>query len=61
MPQAVAGEKDTRLSTDTVLVEIQERIAWVTLNRPEKRNAMNPSLNDDMVRILDTLEDDEFL
>jgi trans-feruloyl-CoA hydratase/vanillin synthase len=47
------------LSTDNVLVEIEDRIAWVTLHRPDKRNAMNPALNDDMVRILDFLEIDE--
>ena len=29
-----------------VLVEIVDGIAWVTLNRPEKRNAMNPALNE---------------
>jgi hypothetical protein len=27
-----------------VLVEIEDRIAWVTLNRPEKRNAISPAL-----------------
>ncbi|TWG07798.1 p-hydroxycinnamoyl CoA hydratase/lyase [Saccharopolyspora dendranthemae] len=43
---------------DTVLVEFDEGIAWVTLNRPEKRNAMNPALNDEMVRTLDALEAD---
>ncbi|GAB2738664.1 p-hydroxycinnamoyl CoA hydratase/lyase [Amycolatopsis magusensis] len=41
-----------------VLVEFDEGIAWVTLNRPEKRNAMNPALNDEMVRTLDALEGD---
>jgi feruloyl-CoA hydratase/lyase len=42
-----------------VLVEIDEGIAWVTLNRPAKRNAMSPALNDEMVRVLDALEIDE--
>jgi trans-feruloyl-CoA hydratase/vanillin synthase len=42
-----------------VLVEIEAGIAWVTLNRPDKRNAMNPPLNDEMVRVLDALEIDE--
>jgi trans-feruloyl-CoA hydratase/vanillin synthase len=39
-----------------VRVDIGEGIAWVTLNRPEKRNAMNPALNDEMVQVLDALE-----
>jgi feruloyl-CoA hydratase/lyase len=42
-----------------VLVEIEAGIAWVTLNRPDKRNAMSPALNDEMVRVLDALEIDE--
>ena len=42
-----------------VLVEFDEGIAWVTMNRPEKRNAMSPGLNDDMVEVLDALEIDE--
>ncbi|HKT44663.1 MAG TPA: p-hydroxycinnamoyl CoA hydratase/lyase [Gaiellaceae bacterium] len=36
----------------TVRVEVEERIAWVELNRPEKRNAMNPTLNAEMVDVL---------
>jgi trans-feruloyl-CoA hydratase/vanillin synthase len=42
-----------------VLVEFDAGIAWVTLNRPAKRNAMSPALNDEMVRVLDALEIDE--
>ena len=42
-----------------VLVEMDEGIAWVTLNRPAKRNAMSPELNDEMVRVLDQLEIDD--
>ena len=33
-----------------------EGIAWVTLNRPEKRNAMSPTLNAEMIQVLETLE-----
>ena len=44
---------------ETVLVEIEEGIAWVTLNRPEKRNCMSPKLNNEMTEILDALEVEE--
>ena len=39
-----------------MLVEVADGIAWVTLNRPEKRNAMNPPLNNEMVEVLDAVE-----
>ncbi|MBB5916558.1 trans-feruloyl-CoA hydratase/vanillin synthase [Nocardia transvalensis] len=44
---------------DTVDVEFDEGIAWVSLNRPDKRNAMNPALNDEMCRVLDRLDGDD--
>jgi feruloyl-CoA hydratase/lyase len=44
---------------NTVLVEIVDQIAWVTLNRPEKRNAINPELSAEMLTVLDALEPDE--
>lgn len=40
----------------TVEVEIEEGVAFVTLNRPEKRNAMSPTLNKEMRDVLETLE-----
>jgi trans-feruloyl-CoA hydratase/vanillin synthase len=44
----------------TFKVDVEQGIAWVTLNRPEKRNAMSPTLNREMIDVLDTLElDDE--
>jgi trans-feruloyl-CoA hydratase/vanillin synthase len=42
-----------------VEVRIDDGIAWVSLNRPEKRNAMNPTLNREMCQVLDVLEEDE--
>ncbi len=45
---------------ETVKVEVENRIGWITLNRPEKRNAMSPTLNREMIDVLETLElDDE--
>ncbi len=43
----------------TVRVEVEEGIGWVILNRPEKRNAMSPTLNREMIDVLETLEQDE--
>src|SRR5215467_1404974 len=43
-----------------VLVETDnEGITWITFNRPEKRNAMNPTLHVEMEEILYGLETDE--
>ena len=39
----------------TVKVELEAGIAWVILNRPDKRNAMSPTLNREMVEVLETL------
>ena len=43
----------------TVKVDVEEGIGWVTLNRPEKRNAMSPTLNNEMREVLEALEIDE--
>lgn len=43
----------------TVRVEVEEGIAWVILNRPEKRNAMSPTMNREMRDVLETIETDD--
>ncbi|MYZ47569.1 p-hydroxycinnamoyl CoA hydratase/lyase [Propylenella binzhouense] len=43
---------------ENVLVNIHDGIAWVTLNRPDKRNAMSPALHYDMDDALARLETD---
>jgi trans-feruloyl-CoA hydratase/vanillin synthase len=43
----------------TVRVELDDGIAWVYLNRPEKRNAMSPTLNVEMIDTLEALEGDD--
>lgn len=42
-----------------VLVEFEDGIAWIKLNRPDKRNAMSVGLAEEMNRVLDALEIDD--
>ena len=42
-----------------VKVRIRDGIAWTSLNRPEKRNAMSPQLHYDMDDALRRLETDD--
>lgn len=47
---------EPRTEQDTVAYKVEEGIAWVSFNRPEKRNCMSPALNRQMMRVLDELE-----
>ncbi len=44
------------LPQQNVLVKVEDGIAWVTLNRPSKRNAFNPGIVFEMVQVMDVLE-----
>ncbi len=43
-------------SNGVIAWDVEGGIAWVRFNRPDKRNAMSPTLNRDMMEVLDTLE-----
>lgn len=43
----------------SIKVDITDNIAWVIMNRPEKRNAMSPELHYEMDNALDRLETDD--
>jgi len=45
-----------RTEADTVSFTVADRIAWVSFDRPEKRNAMSPALNRRMMEVLNELE-----
>jgi enoyl-CoA hydratase/carnithine racemase len=45
----------------TILFERRGRVAWVTLNRPEVRNAYNTEMRDDLHAALSTVHEDESL
>ena len=42
-----------RAEEDTVAFTVEDGIAWVKFNRPEKRNCMSPKLNRQMLRVLE--------
>ena len=44
------------IDEDVVAFQVEDRIAWVRFNRPEKRNCMSPTLNRRMMEVLDELE-----
>lgn len=52
----MADEQFVRAEEDTVAVTIENRIAWVRFNRPEKRNCMSPKLNRQMLKVIEELE-----
>jgi len=37
------------LSYSTILVEEKERVLTITLNRPERRNAMTPTMQEELI------------
>ncbi len=43
-------------TTDVVSYHVENRIAWLKFNRPDKRNAMSPPLNRAMLKALEELE-----
>jgi enoyl-CoA hydratase/isomerase-like protein len=55
-----AGASNTSVPWgDNLKVEFEDGIAWVKLNRPQKRNAMSVPLAAEMNQVLDALELDD--
>lgn len=44
--------------TNCIKMDVTDKIALLTLNRPEKLNALNYETNDRMIELLDLIEDD---
>ena len=45
-------------SSDEVLFEVDDRVATITINRPDKRNALNGAVISGLRRLLDRISDD---
>jgi len=52
----MAFEDIDPVEVSTVAYTIEDNVAWVSFNRPDKRNCMSPRLNRQMMRVLDELE-----
>src|SRR3954468_16715307 len=46
-------------SYETLLLERRDRVAIITINRPEKRNALNIKTREEGAAVLDELRDDD--
>lgn len=53
---AKPSQPDPRPEEETVKYDIVDGVAWVSFNRPDKRNCMSPKLNRQMLRVLEALE-----
>ena len=49
----------TEYKYETLLVEFHDLVCVLTLNRPEKRNAMNPALGEEITDALEKLRNDD--
>ncbi len=48
----------SKLELETVDLRVQERVAWITLNRPESLNAFTPNMGRELLLVLDRLSED---
>ena len=48
-----------RLAGEAVLFEVDEGVAWVTINRPEARNAVNQAVSEGLATAWDRVESDD--
>jgi trans-feruloyl-CoA hydratase/vanillin synthase len=53
------AENKSKVDKNIVRLEYDNGVAWVTLNRPEKRNAINPAMGHRMLEIFDEVEADD--
>ena len=53
------SQESVSTTYETLLVERRDRVCIVTINRPEKRNALNIQTREEGARVLEELRDDE--
>jgi trans-feruloyl-CoA hydratase/vanillin synthase len=56
LKMAQPSKPDPRPEAETVRYQIEDGVAWVYFNRPDKRNCMSPKLNRRMLEVLNELE-----
>lgn len=53
-----ASRPNAAMAFKTVIYEKRDRVAWVTLNRPDKLNAYNVEMRDDLFEVLSAIHED---
>jgi len=59
MENEIMAFNTAEVDKNLVRLEYDAGVAWVTLNRPEKRNALNPAMSLRMLEIFDEVEADD--
>lgn len=54
-----ARDDDKRMSDESVLLDIEDGIATITLNEPDRRNALSQSIESGMLDALDEIDDSD--
>lgn len=47
------------MAYETLDVQLDERVAWITLNRPDKLNALTPASMTELRTVFTEIDDDE--
>jgi enoyl-CoA hydratase len=47
------------MTLQTLLLATEDRVATITINRPDRRNALNATVRSELIRVLDDLRDDD--
>ena len=56
---AARGGGDRRMSTTNgIRYEVRDHVAWVTIDRPERMNALDPAAQDELLRTWGRIEGD---
>ena len=50
---------ELNVAYETILLQVEDGIATVTINRPDKRNALSNAVRSELVHVLDALRDDD--
>src|SRR5256885_13649961 len=59
MPATSAGMTEADMPYETILTDLADNIFTITINRPDKLNALNTQMNHELIDAFDTADKDD--